>query len=69
MTRFYDKGPYNNRIILKAKWKHKNASKNVHYITIAERLRTVSRSSNSHPADVFEPVYERSTVPLTTTAV
>ena len=40
--------------------------KNFDYIAIADRLRTVSWSKNSHPTGVVKPVYERSTFPLTT---
>ena len=39
------------------------------YTTIADRLRTVSWSNSSHPTGVVKPVYERSTFPLTATAV
>ena len=46
-----------------------NATKNFDYTTIAERLRTVSRSNSSHPTGVVKSVYERSTFPLTATAV
>ena len=53
----------------KATWQHKNATKNFDYTTIADRLRTVSWSNSSHPTGVVKPVYERSTFPLTTTAV
>ena len=47
----------------------KNATKNFDYTTIADRLRTVSWSNSSHPTGVVKPVYERSTFPLTATAV
>ena len=47
----------------------KNATKNVDYTTIADRLRTVSWSNSSHPTGVVKPVYERSTFPLTAKAV
>ena len=47
----------------------KNATKNFGYTTIADRLRTVSLSNSSHSTGVVKPVYERSTFPLTTTAV
>ena len=46
-----------------------NATKNFDYSTIADRLRTVSGSNNSHPTGVVKPVYECSTFPLTTIAV
>ena len=47
----------------------KNATKNFDYTTIADRLGTVSWSNSSHPTGVDKPVYERSTFPLTKTAV
>ena len=47
----------------------KNATKNFDYITIAEWLRTVSWSNSSHQTGVVKPVYERSTFPLTATAM
>ena len=47
----------------------KNATKNVDYTMIADRLRTVSWSNSSHPTGMVKPVYERSTFPLTATAV
>ena len=53
----------------KQMWQHKNATKNFDYTTIADRLRTVSWSNSSHPTGVVKPVYERSTFPLTATAV
>ena len=39
------------------------------YTTIADRLRTVSGSYNSHPTGVVKPIYERWTFPLTAKAV
>ena len=47
----------------------KNATKNFDYTTIAERLRTVSWGNISDPTGLVEPVYERSTFPLTATDV
>ena len=47
----------------------KNATKNFDYTTIADRLRTVSWSNSSYHTGVVKPVYERSTFPLTATAV
>ena len=64
-----DKNPYTHRTIQKTTWQHKNATKNFDYTTIADRLRTVSWSNSSHPTGVVKPVYERSTFPLTATAV
>ena len=69
LTQSYDKNPYTHRTIQKATWQHKNATKNFDYTTIADRLRTVSWSNSSHPTGVVKPVYERSTFPLTATAV
>ena len=51
MTQFYDKSPYTHRKIQKATWQHKNATKNIDYITIADILRTVSWSNSSHPTN------------------
>ena len=68
LTQSYDKSPYTLRQILKATWQHKNATK-IDYTTIADRLRTVSWSNNSHPTGVVKPVYGRPTFPLTATAV
>ena len=47
----------------------KNATKDFDYTTIEDRLKTVSSSNNSHPIGVVKLIYERSTFPLTTTAV
>ena len=69
LTQSCDKSPYTHRKIQKATWQHKNATKTFDYTTIADRLRTVSWSNSSHPTGVVKPVYERSTFPLTTTAV
>ena len=69
LTQTCDKNPYTYRIIKKATWQHKNATKNFDYTTIADRLRTVSWSNSSHQTGVVKPVYERSTFPLTATAV
>ena len=54
LTQSFDKSPYT----------HKNATiqkrhQNFDYTTIADRLRTVSWSNNSHPTGVVKPVYER----------
>ena len=53
----------------KTNGQHKNATKNVDYIKIADRLRTVSWSNNNHPTGVVEPVYGYPTFQLTTKAV
>ena len=47
----------------------KNATKNCDYTTIADRLRTVSRSNSRYPTGVVKPVDERSTLPLTAIVV
>ena len=46
----------------------KNATKNFDYTTIADRLRTVSWGSDSHPSGVVKPVYGIPTFPLTAKA-
>ena len=46
-----------------------NATKKFEYTAIADRLRTVRWSKNSHPIGVVKPVYERSTFPLTAKVV
>ena len=46
-----------------------NATENVDYTTIADRLWTVISSNNSHPTGVVKPAYEHSSFPLTGTAV
>ena len=53
----------------KATWQHKNAIKNFEYTTIADRLRTVSGSNNSHPTGVVKAVYGRLTFLLTAKVV
>ena len=53
----------------KTKGQLTNATKNFDYTTIADRLRTVSWSNNSHPTGVVKPVYGYQTFPLTTKAV
>ena len=47
----------------------KKRHQNFDYTTIADRFRTVSWSNSGHSNGVLKPVYERSTFPLTTTAV
>ena len=46
-----------------------NVTKNFDNTTIADRLKTVSWSDNSHPTDVVTPVYGYPTFPLTAKAV
>ena len=55
LTQSYDKSPYTDRKIQKATQKHKNASKNFDYSSIADRIRTESlgnKSNGSHPTCV-----------------
>ena len=63
LTQSYDKTSYTNRKF-ETKGQHTNATKNFDYITIADRLRTVSWSNNSHPTGVVKPVYGYPTFPL-----
>ena len=69
LTQSRDKNPYIHRTVQKATLQHKNATKNFDYTTIGNRLRTVSWNNSSHPTGVVKPVYDRSTFPLTATAV
>ena len=68
LTHSYDKSPYTDRKIQKARWKHKNATKNFDYTTIADRLRTVSWDNDSHQTGVIKPAYGIPTFPLTAKA-
>ena len=65
LTQSYDKSPYTHRKIQKATWQQKTATKNFDYTTIANRLRTVSWSSNStsHPTGVVKPVEDWNVMP------
>ena len=65
LTQTCDKSPYTHRKPQKATRQHKN----VDNTTITDRLRMVSGSNDRQPTGVVKPVYERSTFPLTTTAV
>ena len=69
LTPFYDESPYTHRQIQKATWQQKNSTKNFDYTTIADRLRTVSWSSDSHQTVVVKPAYGIPTFPLTAKAV
>ena len=69
LTQSYDKNTYTHRKIQKAMWQHKNATKNFDYITIADRLRTVSWSNGSHPIGLIKPVYGIPTLPVTAKTV
>ena len=48
LTQSYDKSPNTQRKKQKATQQHKNATKNLDYTTIADRLRLVSWSDDSH---------------------
>ena len=63
LTQSHDKSPYTNRKIQKAKWQHKSAIKNYDYTTIADWLRTVNLSDDSHLTGVVKPVYGIPTIP------
>ena len=63
------KAPYTDRKIQKATWQHKNVTETFDNTTIADRLKTVSRNSESHPTGVAKPVYGIPTFPLITKAV
>ena len=68
MTRSYDKSLYTHKKSKKQRDNTKTLS-NTSITMITDRLRTISWSNNSHPTGVVEPVNERSTFPLTATAV
>ena len=70
LTLSHDKSPYTHRKIRKATWQHKKRHQKLRLnLTIADRLRTVSWSNNSHPTGVVKPVFKRSTFTFTATAV
>ena len=48
LTHIYDKNPYTNRNFENQWITEKNATKNFVYTTIADRLKKVSWSNNSH---------------------
>ena len=56
LTQSYDKSPYTHRKIKKQRENTKNATKNFEYTTIADRLRTVSWSNESHPTGMVKLV-------------
>ena len=62
------KKPYTSRKFITTR-QHKNATKNFHYTTISDRLKTVSSSKNSHPTGVVKPVYGYASFPLIAKAV
>ena len=62
--------PTEKKIIKKkTTWLHENATKNLDYSTIADRLRTVSWGNDSQPTGMVKPVCGIQTFPLTTKAV
>ena len=42
LTKSYEKSPYANSIVKRAKWRHKKATKKFDCTAIADRLKTVS---------------------------
>ena len=68
LTQPYDKNPFTTE---KCKKQRDNTKchQNVDYTTIADQLRAVSWSNDSHPTDVVKPVYGIPTFPLTAKAV
>ena len=50
--------------IQKATSKHRNATKNFYYTTIADRFRMISWTNDSLPTGVGKPFYEIPTFPL-----
>ena len=71
LTQSYDKSPYTNGQFEKRKvtTTTKNATKNVDYTGIADRLRKVSWSNVSQPTGVVQPVYGITTFPLSAKAL
>ena len=54
---YFEKESFLNREFKKAKGYDKNATKTWDYTTIANTLRTVIQTSDSHPTGVVKPVY------------
>ena len=71
LTQSYDKTPTPTEKSKKQRdnTKKNNATKFFDYTTIADLLRTVSWSNDSHPTGVVKPVYGIPTFPLTAKAV
>ena len=57
LTQSYDKSPYTNRNVKRAKWQHKQRHKKSDYTAVADRFRTVSWSNFGHPTGVVKLVY------------
>ena len=62
LTQSYDKSPIPTENS-KTKGQHTNATKNFDYVTIADRLRTVSWSNDSHPTGVVKPGLKGTNLP------
>ena len=60
----YEKKPYNTEKSKNTMWQHKNAIKVFDYTKIADRLRTVSMSNDSHLNCMAKPVYGITTFPI-----
>ena len=56
-TQSYDKSPYTNRNVKRAKWKHKQRHKKIDNTAVADRRRTVSWSNYGHSTGVVNLVY------------
>ena len=57
LNQSYDKSPYTNRNVKRAKWQHKQRHKKFDYRDVADRLRTVSWSNYGNPTGVVNLVY------------
>ena len=57
LTQSYDKSPYTNINVKRAKWQHEKRNKKFDYTAIADRLRTVSWGNYSHPTGVVFRFY------------
>ena len=57
LTQSYDKSPYTNRNVKRAKWQHKQRHKKFDYTTVVDRLRTVSWSNHGYPTGVVNRFY------------
>ena len=70
LTQSYDKKtPLHPQTIPKGNLTTQKRHQKFDYTLIADRLRTVSWSNNSHPTGVAKPIYGIPTFPLTTKAV
>ena len=57
LTQSYDKSPYTNRNVKRAKLQHKQRHKKVDYTAVVDRLRTVSWSNYGYANGVVKLVY------------